>query len=195
MAIIHRATITPTKLELAAAWLDRQGLGGAGDVEMAGSYRFDDPDGQVGIEGLLVRRGGEVFHLAVTYRGAPLDGAGAYLVTTMEHSVLGPRWVYEAAGDPVAIGCYAAALAGRQEQASLEIWDGRSLVGQRPHTVTLTVEGAGPAGSEVRLHRVPGKTGGQPAAGRCLVAAWDSGSGVIAESAQAAPGVPRFPGV
>ena len=98
MAIIHRATITPTKLELAAAWLDRQGAGGAGDLEMVGSYRFDDPEGEVGVEALLVRRSGEVFHLPVTYRGAPLDGAGAHLITTMEHSVLGRRWVYEAGG-------------------------------------------------------------------------------------------------
>jgi hypothetical protein len=35
VAILHRATLTPTKLELAAAWLDRQGLGGAGDVALS----------------------------------------------------------------------------------------------------------------------------------------------------------------
>jgi hypothetical protein len=179
VAILHRASITPTKLELAAAWLDRQGIA-AGDVELAGSYRFDDPDGEVGVEALLVRRAGEVFHLPVTYRGAPLDGAEAHLVTTMEHSVLGRRWVYDAAADPVALACYAAALAGRQDQASLEVWDGDTLVGQRPHTVTLTTEGDGPAGREVRLYRVPGDLAGRPAAGRCLVAAWESGSGVVA---------------
>ena len=105
MAILHqRATLTPTKLELAAAWLDRQGLRGAGDVQLAGSYRFDDPEGKVGIEALLVRRAGEVLHLPLTYRGAPLDGAGAHLITTLEHSVLGRRWVYDAAADPVGPG-------------------------------------------------------------------------------------------
>ena len=182
MAILHRATITPTKLELAAAWLDRQGLGGAGDVEMAASYRFDDPAGEVGIEALLVRRAGEVFHLPVTYRGAPLDGAEAHLIATMQHSVLGRRWVYDAAADPVALACYAAALAGRQEQASLELWDGDAVVGQRPHTVTLTVEGDGPPGGEVRLCRVPGDLAGHPAARRCLVAAWKAGAGVVAVS-------------
>jgi hypothetical protein len=180
VAILHRATITPTKLKLAAGWLDRQGLGGQGDVALAGSYRFDDPAGEVGIEALLVRRGGEVFHLAVTYRGAPLAGAEDHLVTTMEHSVLGRRWVYDAAGDPVALACYASALAGRQEQASLEVWDGDALVGQRPHTVTLTVEGDGPAEGEVRLYRVPGDLAGRQATGRNLVAAWDGGSGVVA---------------
>jgi len=182
VAILHRATLTPTKLEFAAAWLDRQGLGGSGDVALAGSYRFDDPAGEVGIEALLVRRAGEVFHLPVTYRGAPLDGAEAHLVATMEHSVLGRRWVYDAAGDPVALGCYAAALAGRLEQAILELWDGDTMVGHRPPTVTLTAAGDGPAGGEVRLRRVPGDPADRPAAGRCLVAAWDTGSGVVAAS-------------
>lgn len=189
MAIIHRrATVTPTKRELAAAWLDREDLGGAGDVEMLGSYRFDDPAGEVGIEALLVRRAGEVFHLPVTYRGAPLDGAEAHLIATLEHSVLGHRWVYGAAGDAVALACYAAALAGRQEQASFEIWDGNAMVGHRPPTVTLTVEGDGPAGGEVKLYRVPAGSAGRPAAGRCLIAAWDGGSGVVAVSVSAAPG-------
>ncbi len=182
MAIIHQeATITPTKRAAAAAWLDRQGLG-TGDVEMLGSYRFDDPEGEVGIEALLVRRAGEVFHLPVTYRGAPLDGAGAHLITTMEHSVLGSRWVYEAQGDPVALACYAAALAGRQEQASLELWEGGAVAGQRPNTVTLTLEGDGPAGGGVRLYRVPVDPAGRPASGRRLVAAWNGGSGVVAVS-------------
>jgi hypothetical protein len=179
VAILHRATIAPTKLELAAAWLDRQGLGGAGEVEMAASYRFDDPEGEVGIEALLVRRAGEVFHLPVTYRGAPLDGAEAHLVTTMQHSVLGRRWVYDAAGDPVALACYSAALAGRQQQAPLELWDGDAMVGQRPQTATLTVEGDGPPGGEVRLCRVPGDLAAHPTARRCLVAAGNAGAGAV----------------
>jgi hypothetical protein len=183
MAIVHRATIAPTKLELVAAWLDGQGLGGAGDVAMLGSYRFDDPAGEVGVEGLLVRQAGEVFHLPLAYRGAPLEGAEAHLVSTMDHSVLGPRWVYEAAGDPVALACYAAALAGRQAQADLELWDGGVAVGLRPNTVTLTVEGDGPADGEVRFFHVPGDSADRPATGRCLVAAWDGGSGVVAASA------------
>lgn len=184
MAIIHvRATIAPTKRELAEAWLDRQGLGGAGDAEMLGSYRFDDPEGEVGIEALLVRRAGEVFHLPLTYRAAPLDGAEAHLVSTMDHSVLGRRWVYEAVGDPVALACYAAALAGQQEQAVFEIWDGGVIVGQRPNAVTLTVEGDGPASGQVRLYHEAGDSAGSPAAGRCLIATWDTGSGVVAASA------------
>jgi len=129
-----------------------------------------------------VRRAGEVLHLPVTYRGAPLDGAEAHLITTLEHSALGRRWVYDAAGDPVALGCYAAARAGRRQQAIFEPWDGTAVVGQRPQTVTLTVAGEGPGGGEVQLVRVPGDLTGYPAA-RCLVADWSTGSGVVAVSA------------
>lgn len=155
-------------------------------MERLGAYRYDDPGGEVGIEGFLVRRSGLVFHLPVTYRGAPLDGAESHLITTMEHSVLGRRWVYEAAGDPVALACYAAALAGRQKQAALELWDGGVRVGQRPNTVTVRAAGDGPAGGEVRLCPVPGDpadfSAAVPAARRWLVATWDGGTGVVAVS-------------
>ncbi|RKN36518.1 CG0192-related protein [Micromonospora musae] len=111
MALLHRAEVRPTKLELLAAWLpDRpwfEGEPGA-EVERVAAYRFDDPAGEVGIETLLVRAGaGPVHQVPLTYRGAPLDGAQQWLVGTCEHSVLGRRWVYDACGDPV----YAAALA------------------------------------------------------------------------------------
>jgi hypothetical protein len=184
MAVLHhRATITPTKQELVTSWLDRQRLGGTGDVEMLAAYRFDDPAGEVGIEAFLVRRSGSVFHLPVTYRDAPLDGAEVDLLTIMEHSVLGRRWVYDAVGDPVALACYAAALAGRQEQAAFELWDGGTRVGQRPPSVALAASGPGPVGGEIRLYRLPGDPEGEPAGGRRLVAAWDGGSGVVAVSA------------
>ncbi|GIJ24752.1 CG0192-related protein [Micromonospora lutea] len=109
MALLHRAELRPTKLELLATWLpSRDWYAGVGDVTRVAGYRFDDPAGQVGIETLLVRGGdGPVHQVPLTYRGAPLDGADEWLVGTVEHSVLGRRWVYDAVGDPV----YAAALA------------------------------------------------------------------------------------
>ncbi|MFV2104617.1 CG0192-related protein [Micromonospora sp. LOL_024] len=111
MALLHRAELHPTKLELLAAWLPTRdwydGEAGAKVVRVA-AYRFDDPAGEVGIETLLVRAGdGPVYQVPLTYRGAPLEGADYRLLDTMEHSVLGRRWVYDAPGDPV----YAAALA------------------------------------------------------------------------------------
>lgn len=111
MALLHRATLHPTKLELLTAWLPgrpwHQGRDTSDLVRVAG-YRFDDPAGEVGIETMLVRAGdGPIHQVPLTYRGAPLDGGDEWLVGTTEHSVLGPRWVYDACGDPV----YAAALA------------------------------------------------------------------------------------
>lgn len=59
---------------------------------MTASFRYDDPEGEVGIETLIVRvADGELLHVPVTYRGAPLEGAEPWLMGTMEHSVLGSR--------------------------------------------------------------------------------------------------------
>jgi len=51
MALFHRATITPTKAELIADWAPTQAWGPPAGVpiEVVGSYRFDDPDGRVGM--------------------------------------------------------------------------------------------------------------------------------------------------
>ena len=134
MAIVHQASITPSKQEL----LD--GLLG-GPVEIVGTYRFDDPAGEVGVEGFVVRQGDQLRHTVLTYRGAPLEGAEAHLVSTMEHSVLGTRWVYAGAADPVALGCFDRALAGGQEQAVLEIWADGTLVGTREPSIRVTRTG------------------------------------------------------
>jgi hypothetical protein len=103
MALIHKATLNPTKLQLLTSWLPRQTwITGEADVEQVGAYRFDDPAGVVGIEAFLLQaRDGSVFHVPLTYRGAPLAGAEEFLIGTAEHSVLGTRWVYDGCGDPV----------------------------------------------------------------------------------------------
>ncbi|MGJ6979936.1 CG0192-related protein [Aestuariimicrobium soli] len=102
-AELHRATLTPTKAELLAEWLPRQPWfsSDGGDLELLDAFRFTDPDGEVGIETHLVRAGGVIHHVPVTYRGAPLEGAEEWLIGTMDHSALGQRWVYDATGDPV----------------------------------------------------------------------------------------------
>jgi len=145
MALLHRAELHPTKLELVAAWLpgrhwyQRQA---AGDIVRVAAYRFDDPAGAVGIETMLVRAGdGLIYQVPLTYRGAPLDGGDGWLVGTAHHSVLGRRWVYDACGDPV----YAAALASAilagtgQAELFLEV-DGR--LERREPTMTVTSRGA-----------------------------------------------------
>lgn len=143
MAIVHRATISPTKLELTTRWLDQQPWGGAGEVEVLAGYRFDDPAGEVGVEALLVRRDGRLFQLPLSYRGEPLE-SGA-LVSTMEHSVLGRRWIYLATSDPVGRECYVRSLRGEQQQAGVEVWDGDTLVARRDPVVRLSLDvGPGP---------------------------------------------------
>lgn len=176
MAILHRATITPTKIEAVELWLDAQPWGGSGEIERIGSYRFDDPEGEVGVEALLVRRAGRILQVAMTYRGAPF--ADAHLITTMEHSTLGPRWVYEASTDPVAVDCFRRALAGSQEQAALEVYDGDQLVAVREQ--------------EVRIDREPGDTNmpgdlriaralDEPLDGvERLTATWSDGQAIVA---------------
>ncbi|GGO24683.1 CG0192-related protein [Micromonospora parathelypteridis] len=148
MALLHRATLRPTKLELLAAWLPgRPWFSGPTGVEVVsrGAYRFDDPAGEVGIETILVGTAdGPVHQVPLTYRAAPLDGAAGWLVGTVEHSVLGPRWVYDGCADPV----YAAALAhavlagGGQAEQYFEV-DGRREV--REPAMTVVVSGAGDA--------------------------------------------------
>lgn len=102
-AEIHEATLTPTKLELLAGWLPSQEwfVGDSDDLARVASYRFVDPDGEVGIEGMLVRSHGVTYQVPLTYRSEPLDEASGFLVGTTEHSVLGTRYVYDAVGDPV----------------------------------------------------------------------------------------------
>ena len=56
MALFHRATTSPTKAELIADWAPTQAVGPsvADPIDVIGSYRFDDPDGRVGMETHLV---------------------------------------------------------------------------------------------------------------------------------------------
>jgi hypothetical protein len=110
MALLYAAQLNPSKIDLIRAWVPNQPWAGSADpadLIAVGAYRFDDPAGEVGIETHLVRAGDDILHVPLTYRPAPLPGAEPALVGTMDHSVLGPRWVYDGCADPV----YATALA------------------------------------------------------------------------------------
>lgn len=105
MAILHQATLTPSKLEVLSTYLAAvpsfADLVGS-ELTALGSYRFDDPANSVGIETHILTSSSEhIIQMPLTYRGAPLAGAEAWLLGTMEHSVLGRRWVYNACGDPI----------------------------------------------------------------------------------------------
>ncbi len=110
MAIVHKgASIVPTKTEMVTEWMPHQrwyhGKGHVPRLRRVGGFRFEDPEGEVGCETLLLADEAVeppvVYQVPLTYRAAPLDGAEHALLGTMEHSVLGTRWVYDAPHDPV----------------------------------------------------------------------------------------------
>jgi hypothetical protein len=150
MALLHRADLTPTKLELIDAWLPtRSWYGGpaAPDVTKVGAFRFDDPAGEVGVETILVRSGdGPVLQVPLTYRAAPLAGADQWLMGTAEHSVLGRRWVYDAVGDPVYAATLAATILAGAGQAAEE-FEVDGVRQARPSDTHVT--GSGQAGAVV----------------------------------------------
>ncbi|MEZ5330463.1 MAG: hypothetical protein R2991_00080 [Thermoanaerobaculia bacterium] len=127
MGIFHRAVIVPTKEEVLAQWVPTQPWGApAGLLDVIGSYRLDDPDGRVGMEVFLVAAGDAVLQVPLTYRDEPLEGADAALLTGMQHSVLGHRWVYDGLCDPLFLTVLAAvAMTGQGEALGMAVYDGR----------------------------------------------------------------------
>ena len=127
MALFHRATITPTKAELIEGWVHTQPWGPAAGtpIDVIGAYRFDDPDGKVGMETHLVNAGGTLLHVPLSYREAPLDHDAGF-IATMEHSALGTRWVYDGLRDPQYVVMLAAAtMTGQGEALGMAVYDGR----------------------------------------------------------------------
>lgn len=168
MALLHKAEIRPSKLELLDGWAQSQPWF-VGDpdrgLSQVGAFRFDDPEGEVGVETLLVRAAeGPILQVPVTYRDAPLQAADAWLIGTMDHSVLGKRWVYDGVGDPVYLltAATAAITGGRQAEMFIEI-DGE-MVRREPTALVAgsVVEGSAlptlPAVEEISVRHEAGTT-------------------------------------
>jgi len=150
MALLYASQIVPSKLQLVAGWAPSQSWfdGEAdGEFQNIASFRFDDPAGQVGVETLLVRAGdGPVLQVPLTYRDTPVVGAEQFLIGTMEHSVLGTRWVYDGAGDPVYLAELAlAALTGGAHVEQYYEVDGV----RTPKALNAAVIGSGTVGTPV----------------------------------------------
>lgn len=178
MAVVYNATLAPSKPEFLESWLDRQSWGGSGEIEILGSYRFDDPEGRVGVESFLIRRAKAVLHIPVTYRDAPLEAVAAELVDTVDHSVLGKRWIYDATTDPVGLACFTRALAGDQQQATMEIYENGEFLGVREPAVRVRRDAGDPAAAgEPRVARVLDRS--LDGAER-LIASWTDGEAVVA---------------
>ncbi|MEU3056149.1 maltokinase N-terminal cap-like domain-containing protein [Streptomyces griseus] len=190
MASIHRTTMTPTKLELITGWLPKQswyvGAAGAPELVKAGGFRLDDPDGAVGIEFMVVTdvAGPEpvAYLVPLGYRGAVLEGVPAEaLIGTAEHGVLGTRWVYDGAHDPVVLAQLNALLRGEatpQHQSLSDTLD-----------PTVTVRGVAPGPGhepEVRISRVLRAAEAEQGASVRLVAGWSRPDGTAARGVFAA---------
>jgi hypothetical protein len=141
MAVLYEATLNPSKLELLKSWLPTQPWFQSADstgVESVGSYRFDDPLGEVGIETHLVKAAdGRTYQVPVTYRGAALEGAESSLISTAQHSVLGERWVYDATEDITYVRALSDTIFLGGHEATVDVLTANGLV--RYETTTRVV--------------------------------------------------------
>lgn len=144
----HHASISPTKQELAESWLpSRSWAQGRAITKKIAEYRFDDPAGEVGVETILWSADdGSVLQIPFTYRDAPLEGAEEHLIDTMEHTVLGKRWVYDGCGDPVWAQTLTAAILTGGTQAQMFIEEDGQQVDVPPR---MQVRGSGTEGAAV----------------------------------------------
>ncbi len=174
MAIVHRADLRPSKVELLAAWLPQQPwCDSTGDVDRVAAFRFDDPAGEVGIESYVMRRGTAVFHVPMTYRGAPLEGAT--LIGELEHSVLGHRWVYDGPSDPVYVDVIRRAIVDAARDVDMVLDDG-TPVPRLEWWATAVGSGAEPA-LLARSLRIARRLPADPPTGAPTLSASWSGQG------------------
>jgi hypothetical protein len=179
MAVIHHTTLTPGKIDLLASWLPSQpwyaATGRPPALARAGGFRLDDPAGAVGIEFMVVTdesgREAVSYNVPLTYRGAPLAGADHALIGQAEHGVLGTRWVYDGAADPVLVTQLAAFLRGAVQAQAQSVSD------TPDPTVVGYLTGTDLAASDLRIIRrlVPGpedSAGAQDGARGYLQAGW-----------------------
>lgn len=150
MALYHKATITPTKAELLAQWVPTQPWcpDATAPVEVIGAYRFDDPEGQVGIETHMVTNGDTLLQVPLTYRSAPLEGAEDFFVMEINHTELGTRWVYDGLGDARFLVMLAgAAMTGQGEALGMVMNEGQWFIAP----TNVRIQGGGWSGERVSV--------------------------------------------
>ncbi len=212
MAVIHNTTMSPGKLELLTGWMPAQpwyqGAGHVPELTRSGGFRLDDPQGETGIEFMVVTDGSGdravTYQVPMTYRAAALNGADGALIGTSQHGVLGRRWIYDGARDLVLVAQLVAAIQGAAEpqaqsvshtpdpRVTSQAWSGAamtvtgcSVADDGPSGTDLRVETAGQDGPFlVRIHRVL-RSGTTPQPG--LSATWrrpdgTTGRGIFASA-------------
>ncbi|WP_229052148.1 hypothetical protein [Aeromicrobium sp. Leaf350] len=178
MAIVHTgADMTPTKHELLTAWLPTQPWWptGAEVPKPEASFRLDDPAGEVGIETFLLRVGGGVVQVPVTYRAAAL--VGGELIGETEHSVLGRRWVYLGTSDPVYVGATTSVIREGGSEVATVAPDG-TPVPRRASTAAVRGSGAGSGQLHVAVAIAPDEPA--PSSSGTLTATWAEQSAPVA---------------
>jgi len=148
-------TLTPAMKDFLPTWLAEQrwyaGKGRRPQLRRLGGFRFEDPDGEVGVETHLTAdvstRPPVVYQVPLSYRAEPLPGAEHALVATTVHSELGKRWIYDATHDPAYV------------KALLDLVLGSGSVAL-DEPVTTRVFGGDPGGGAPRVvgHHTSGPT-------------------------------------
>ncbi|TGO03997.1 1,4-alpha-glucan branching protein GlgB [Serinibacter arcticus] len=131
MAEVHRTTMEPSRIELLTAWMPQQrwyaAKGSTPSLRIVGGYRLDDPAGEVGVHVAIVADDSGpapvVYQVPLTYRGAEAPELAHALVGTTEHGVLGTRWVYDGAHDPVFAATFLDLLTSRAHAQSPSLSD------------------------------------------------------------------------
>lgn len=152
MAVIHTdAQLQPSKQEMLESFVADQSWWPAGLAvpAWAASFRFDDPDGDVGLETFLLPVDGGWVQVPLTYRGAPLDGGA--LAAETEHSVLGHRWVYDGPSDPVWVAETTAVIQQGRGDVAMVRSDG-TWIDRRPTMATVKGSGSGSGRLELARH-------------------------------------------
>lgn len=139
MAIIHKATLSPSKLELIADYLPKQPwfIRRANRSWWAPTALTIPP-----VKSESKPTSSQPATASTRFPSATaatsLAGANDWLIGTMDHSVLGKRWVYDACADPVYIKALATAILTGQKEAE-QFVDGES----QPRPSTVSVQGTG----------------------------------------------------
>lgn len=136
------AALAPALKDFLPTWLAEQrwyaGKGRRPVLRRLGGFRFEDPDGEVGVETHVTAdvsvHPAVVYQVPLSYRAAPLAGAEHALVATTEHSRLGRRWVYDATHDPVYVTALLKLVLGSGSSDPARGTEGGGAVARGMHT-------------------------------------------------------------
>lgn len=178
IAEIHVGTeLRPSKIELLQEWLPQQTWfhGDVSATDRVANFRLVDPDGEVGLDAMVLSDGEHTFFVPVTWRGEPLDGVQP--IGTLEHGVLGTRYCYDAPEDPVFMAELERVIREADTSSEMEDQHGNTIAPAMDVRGSGVVPGEAP-GAEVHLVRVLDRSADVPGdAIGALIADWTDAKG------------------